>query len=151
VRAPVLRRPVGLGAAVATIVCAVALGVALGHLPGAVRGLDNRAAHNAKQRPVDRDLEIARFIGISTGFVQAAQRLLPHDATYVVDTGPAARPPSPLVLSALPGYLQNLLLPRIAAEAEPQWLLCYGCDRARWKIKRIAWRDGSLEIARLRG
>jgi hypothetical protein len=150
VRAALLPRRLSIGTLAAAAVVLAALVVAFAHLPGAVRELDNRAAHNARQTPVDRDLEVTRTIGISTDFVLAAERILPPDATYVVDTGPAAHARSPLVLSALPGYLQNLLLPRLAF-GKPQWLLCYGCDLSTRPVRNVVWRQGPLAIARLAG
>jgi hypothetical protein len=135
------------GVLLAAAVSLVALAVWLTHLPDAVRSLDNRAAHNAQQTPLDRELEVARFIGVSTDFVLAAKRIVPPRATFVVVTGPAAHARSPLVLSAVPGYLQNLLLPRLELPtgAAP-WVLCYGCDLSSRGSARVAWRSGALAI-----
>ena len=120
-----------------------ALVVAALHFPGAVRSLNNRAAHNASVS--DRRLELADALGISKPFVLAALRLLPARTTYVVESGNRADA-SPLALQALDGYLGNLLLPRLQVQGEAQWLLCYGCDVAT--NKRTVWRRGSLVIAR---
>ena len=137
-------------ARVAVVGCvAVALVVALYRLPAAFRGLNNRAAHNAQQTARERELEVARQAGISTAFVLAAQQLLPSRATYLLETGPRLRPPSPDTFSALPGYLQNLLLPRLSGQPNPEWLLCYGCDPSGHRISLVAWKRGPLLIARL--
>jgi hypothetical protein len=130
----------------AAAVTVVALAVWLTHLPNAVRGLDNRAAHNAQQTPVDRELEVARYVGISSDFVLAAKRIVPPGATFEVVTGEAAHPRTPLVLSALPAYMQNLLLPRLEEQSGAPWVLCYGCDPSGTHARRVAWRRGPLAI-----
>ena len=129
------------------LLCATA--VALFEYPGAFRSLNNRAAHNARQSETDRQLEITEPLHISKAFVLASLRIVPRDSTYAVVTGVEAPGATPLTLSALPGYLENLLLPRVRA-ARPQWVLCYGC-RASERPSSIAWRRGSLVIGRVSG
>lgn len=126
------------------VLCAVV--VALARYPGAIRSLNNRAAHNAQQTETDRQLEIADPLHISKPFLLAAIRILPRDSTYAVVTGPDAPGATPLTLSALAGYLENLLLPRVRAE-RPQWVLCYGCQ-ATDRPRSVAWQRGSLVIGR---
>jgi hypothetical protein len=130
----------------ATVVAACGLGVAAAEYTGAFRALNNRAAHNAGQSERDRSLEIARTLGIAPQFVEAALRL-PDDATYAVATGPRAPAGSPLVDSALAGYLENLLLPRIRSRDDAEWLLCYGCELPPDGLG-ITWRDDGMIVAR---
>jgi hypothetical protein len=130
----------------AAAVVASALGVAAAEYTGAFRALNNRAAHNAGQSERDRSLEIARTLGIAPQFVEAALRL-PDDATYAVATGPRAPAGSPLVPSALAGYLENLLLPRIQSRDDAEWLLCYGCELPPDGLG-ITWRDDGMIVAR---
>ena len=130
----------------AAVVVASALGVSAAEYTDAFRALNNRAAHNAGQSERDRSLEIARTLGIAPRFVEAALRL-PDDATYAVLTGPRAPAGSPLVFSALAGYLENLLLPRTRARDDADWLLCYGCDPPPDRLG-ITWREDGMIVAR---
>jgi hypothetical protein len=137
------RAPAPLAAAV---VVACALAVAAVEYTDAFRAVNNRAAHNAGQSERDRSLEIARTLGIAPQFVAAALRL-PDDATYAVATGPRAPAGSPLIPSALAGYLENLLLPRIRSRDDAEWLLCYGCELPPDGLG-ITWRDDGMVVAR---
>jgi hypothetical protein len=131
----------------ATVVVASALGVGASEYTDAFRALNNRAAHNAGLSERDRNLEIAGTLGIAPPFVEAALRL-PSDATYAVATGPRAPARTPLALSALPGYLENLLLPRTRARAQADWLLCYGCELPPGRLG-VTWRDDGMIVARI--
>ena len=128
------------------VAVACALGVVAAEYTDAFRALNNRAAHNAGQSERDRSLEIAHTLGIAPQFVEAALRL-PDDATYAVATGPRAPAGSPLVPSALGGYLENLLLPRILVRDDPEWVLCYGCELPPGRLG-IKWRDNGMIVAR---
>jgi hypothetical protein len=133
-------------AVAASALVAVALATALVRLPDAVHALNNQAAHNAQLSAQDRDLELARALGISEQFVLSAERLVPPGSSFAVETGP----PTSLAVTALPSYLQDLLFPRFETTGEPDWLLCYGCDLARWRSRlHVAWRSGPLVIGRL--
>ena len=126
------------------VLCAVV--VALVRYPDAIRSLNDRAGDNAEQTETDRQLEIAERLDLSKPFVLAALRILPHEATYALATGPDAPGATALTRSALPGYLENLLLPRVRAEPA-QWILCYGCAAAE-RPASVAWRRGNLIIGR---
>jgi hypothetical protein len=132
----------------AAVVVAAALGVGAAEYTDAVRALNNRAAHNAGQNERERSLEIARTLGIAPEFVEAALRL-PRDATYAVATGPRAPARTPLAYSALPGYLENLLLPRTRPRDDAEWLLCYGCELPQGQLA-VTWRDDGMIVARFR-
>ena len=127
------------------LVVGVALVTALVRYPTAFRELNNRAAHNAAQAEAERSLEILDRLGVSRSFVQASLRL-PVDATYAVETGAAGGTP-PLAQSALPGYLQNLLLPRRLLPEQADWVLCYGCDATKLR-GHVVWREGNGVIVR---
>jgi hypothetical protein len=132
------------------VVAVAAVGVAVSRYPEGIRGLNNRAAHNAQQSPLDRDLELADRVGIERAFVLAARRYVPERGRYTVATGSRAPQPTPLTLQAVPGYLQNLLLPRFQTDRDPRFLLCYGCDPSPWQARvRVLWRRGPLGIARV--
>ena len=137
--------PLALGAAV---VVALATSVAAWEYTGSFRALNNRAAHNASQTERDRRLEIVRTLGIDERFVDAALQL-PSDTTYVVATGPAAPAATPLAYSALPGYLENLLLPRTVSRDDAEWLLCYGCELPPAGLD-VVWRANGMVVGRLR-
>ncbi len=130
----------------ATVAVAVAFAVAVAEYSDAFRALNNRAAHNAALSEEGRNLEIAGTLGISPAFVRASLELPPH-ATYTVATGPTATA-KPLALSALPGYLENLLLPRRRVPDGPEWLLCYGCELPPRELT-VTWREDGLVVARL--
>jgi hypothetical protein len=135
------------GAVLATaIVAAVAVAVAAAEYVDAFRALNNRAAHNAAQDEDDRNLEIARTLGIDSRFVAATLRL-PADATFVVATGPAAPAKTPLAYSALGGYLENLLMPRTVSRDHAEWLLCYGCELPPDGVD-VVWRSDGMVVAR---
>jgi hypothetical protein len=136
--------------AVALVVLCVS-GLALARYPSAVRGLNNRAAHNAQLSATGRELELADTLGISRPFVLAAQRLVPKGSSFTVVTGPNARARSSLTLTGLGAYLQNLLMPRTALEGGGAWLLCYGCDLGKAGPVDVVWRQGGLVIGRRSG
>lgn len=138
-----------VAAVVLVVLCA--FGLALARYPSAVRGLNNRAAHNAQLSATDRELELADTLGISRSFVVAAKRLVPAGASFAVVTGPNAHARSSLTLTGLPAYLQNLLMPRIALEGGGTWLLCYGCELDKAGPLDIVWRRDGLVIARRSG
>jgi hypothetical protein len=130
-----------------TVAVAAAFAVAAAEYTDAFRALNNRAAHNAALSEDGRNLEIADTLGISPAFVRAALAL-PPDATYAVETGPGAATRTPLALSALPGYLENLLLPRRRVPEGAEWLLCYGCELPPRELT-VTWREDGLVVARL--
>jgi hypothetical protein len=134
------------------VVTLATVGVAASRYPDGIRGLNNRAAHSAQQSALDRDLELADRVGIERAFVLAARRYVPQRDRYTVATGPRASQSTPLTLQAVPGYLQNLLLPRFQTDRDPRFLLCYGCDPSPWQGRvRVLWRRGPLGIARVEG
>jgi hypothetical protein len=134
--------------AAAVAIAGSALVLAAVKLPAAVRNLNNQAAHNASLSAADRELELARRLGIDGDFVVAAERVLPARAVYSLETGPHETGTSALGLQALSGYLQNLLLPRLQLRGAAPWLLCYGCDPGGRRV-HVAWRKGGLLIAQV--
>lgn len=138
-----------VAAVVLVVLCA--FGLALARYPAAVRGLNNRAAHNAQLSATGRELELADTLGISSAFVLAAKRIVPAGASFSVVTGPNAHARSSLTLTGLGAYLQNLLMPRVALEGGGAWLLCYGCELGKEGPVEIVWRQDGLVIARRSG
>ncbi len=124
--------------------------VALARLPGQVRSLNSRAAHNASLPAAERDLELADDLGLARSFLLEARRVVPERAAYTIEIGKAASPSTPLGRSALPSYAQNFLFPRLQTTNRPSWLLCYGCDRRVWKGRiDVVWNSGDLAVARI--
>jgi hypothetical protein len=127
------------------LVVALALGTALARYPSAFRELNNRAAHNAGLSESERRFEVLDRLGVPRAFVEASLRL-PENATFIVETGPRGGT-KPLARSALPAYLQNLLLPRRLDRERAAWVLCYGCDVAQLGGE-VVWRDGNAAVVR---
>ena len=98
----------------------------------AMRTFNARADANAATPYADRLLAGAHAVDIDRQFLQAAARLLPRDAEYIVETGPNTGVSTPLTLSTLPSYSLWLLLPRRQVrdtdpQAHPKYVLCFGC------------------------
>lgn len=142
-------------ALVLLVVTALALVV---RLPAATQELDDQAARNARGGDTGRLLAAADSIDVDNDFVVASLSVLPTDARYAV-----LLPPSPevaassygigaLTLSALPGYMQFMLLPRRqVGPEEAQFILCYACDTSPWDHKTTwLWKnDHAVAIGRV--
>ena len=115
---------------------------------------DQRADANASTPYPDRLLAGAHAVDIDRQFLQAAARILPRDAVYIVETGANTGVSTPLTLSTLPSYSLWLLLPRRQVrdtdpEAHPQYVLCFGC--ALPAGVQTLWTNGhGLVIGRFR-
>jgi len=139
---------------------ALAAVVLISRLPAATRELDDQAARNARGGDRGRLLATADSIDVDNDFVVASLSVLPMDARYAV-----LLPPSPeiaassygigaLTLSALPGYMQFVLLPRRqVTPEEAQFILCYACDTSPWDRKTTwLWRNAhAVAIGRVNG
>ncbi len=137
--AETLRRARRIVAVVLVLAAAVAL---LFRLPGALRQFDDQAAKNAAGGEQGRLLATADSIDVDNDFVLAALDTLPSNATYTVQLPPNADVAASsygigaLTISALPGYMRFVLLPRLeVAPDEAQYVLCYACDTAPWDHK----------------
>ena len=98
----------------------------------AMHTFNTRAAANSSTPYSDRLLAGAHAVDIDRQFLQAAVRILPRNAEYIVETGPNTGVSTPLTLSTLPSYSLWLLLPRRQVRdtdpnAHPQYVLCFGC------------------------
>jgi len=104
-----------------------ALLVAVWHLPGVVRRLDNGIAVGHARAGLDRQLPAARQLGIDPGALLAARRAMPRDAVYLVATPKGA---SDLASLAFPNLAANELLPRrrTLEPAEAGWVLAFRVD-----------------------
>jgi hypothetical protein len=131
-----------LSALALTVVAAVAL---IARLPTAIRALDDQATYNAQRGSAGRLLVAADSINVDNDFVLATLSVLPLDAKYAVLLPPSAEVAASsygigaLTLSALPGYMQFMLLPRRqVAPDQAQYVLCYACDTSPWD-HRTTW------------
>jgi hypothetical protein len=132
----------------------------LSRLPAAIQELADQTTRNARGGDTGRLLVAADSIDVDNDFVVAALAVLPADAHYAV-----ILPPNPeiaassynigaLTLSALPGYMQFVLLPRRQVPPEnAQFILCYACDTSPWDNKTTwLWKnDHAVSIGRLNG
>ncbi len=114
----------------------------------------NEQADKARAVPLaDRPLAGARSVDIDRTFLHQAKALIPANATFAVVTGPQVQVSTPLTLQALPAYAQFWLLPRRKTDlATAQWLLCFGCDPAKFGPRlKVVWHgeEGSILIGRL--
>ena len=115
---------------VPALVGAVLVAVGVWKFVDAMQTFDTRAEANAATPKIERILAGAHAVDLDREFLRAAKRLLPEDATYVVETGPNAGQGA-LALSTLPSYSLWWLLPRRqvrATEGTAEYLLCYGCE-----------------------
>jgi len=132
---------------------------ALVRLPAALDNFQDRAAFNATQDATGRAIAGADAEEIDNEFLVQALTLVPRDATYAL-----ARSASPEVAAsygikaatynALPGFVQNALLPRRQVEAaKAQYLLCYACDTDPFdaRMQRLWQNDHGLVIGKLAG
>lgn len=116
-----------VGAAVAIAVLAL-----LARTPPLVGALNARARENDSLTADGRLTKSADTLDIDNPFVIAALQIVPMGATFAV-ARPASRTAiAPITYDALPGYFQYVLMPRREAPLRSaDYVLCYGCARAR--------------------
>ena len=155
-RRGVTRAGVGRWVAIGCVLAAAV--AALLRLPAAVRSFDDRATANDRIVGVGRQISGADAEDIDNEFLVEALQLLPLHARYAI-----LRSQSPEVAqqygisaptyNALPGLVQNVLLPRRQVDpADAEYVLCYACDTDPYdpRMTRL-WEDQhGLLIGKLR-
>lgn len=130
----------------------VATVTALGYLPATFRSIDAKLRENGTTPLTDRELAGAHGVDISRTYLLAARRLLPPSAHYAVLTGPEVHVSTPITLVSVPTFSRFWLLPRRQVSLRTAgWLLCFGCDDARLRVRYdVRYREGDhLFIARI--
>ena len=143
--------------AVAVTVAAAA--AAIVRLPAALNSFDDRARFNASQSALGREIAGADAENIDNTFLVEALRLVPPRSSYAILLPQSLAVAktydiAPATYHALPGFVQNALLPRRQVEPDKaQYLLCYACDTDPYdKRMRRLWQDPhGLVIGRLTG
>lgn len=154
-RARALAQP---GRAAALALLAIALVTLVVRLPSAVHSLLDRADRSSALTPLDRETAAADPLGIDNTFVLEALQLVPAGKTFAVATPATDAIAStygiqPVTRDALPGYMQDLMLPRREVDpARADYLLCYACDTAPFdpRMTRLWQSDKGYVIGRLR-
>ncbi len=120
-------------ALVALLIAAVAV-AALIRLPPALRDFDRRASFNATRDPIGRQIAGADAEGIDNTFLVQALALIPKHASYTVLLSQSPQVAQTYGIAAatyhaLPGFVQNALLPRRQVDAaRARYVLCYACN-----------------------
>jgi hypothetical protein len=136
----------------AVFVLLVAAVTALGYLPATFRSIDAKLRENGTTPLTDRELAGAHGVDISRTYLLAARRLLPRSARYSVLTGPEVHVSTPITLVSVPTYSRFWLLPRREVPVrDADWLLCFGCNDSRLRIRYdVRYREADhLFIARI--
>jgi hypothetical protein len=139
---------------VATVLVAAAAVTLVLRLPDAFRGFDDQAAKNAVGGAQGRLLATADSIDVDNDFVLAAVNTLPPTATYTLQVPPNADVAASsygigaLTISALPGYMRFMLLPRReVAPEKAEYVLCYACDTSPWDHKTSwLWKNAHAVV-----
>lgn len=124
-----------------------ALAVAAWHLPGELRGWDNRAA---AARSWSRQLPAASQFGIDPAAFSRAAALLPRDAVFYVATPKGSALPA----LAFPNLAASQLLPRrrTLELSQARWVLAFEVDPRRLgvPVRRVVRLSPNVEAAELR-
>ena len=117
-------------------------------LPTALKNFDDRATFNSSQSAVGREIAGADAMDIDNVFLEKALELLPSNTTYAIRQPQSIAVAksygiSPTTYNALPGFVQNVLLPRRQVDPDAaRYLLCYACDTDPYdKRMRRLWQD----------
>jgi hypothetical protein len=132
-------------AAALVLVAALAV-ISLVRLPAAFRGLNSAAAAASGKNELGGALVTADSADIDNNWVRAAFRVVPAHASFAFafpgDLVQAEKTYhiDPLTFVAIPGMLEDLLLPRraLAAPRPGAYVLCYFCDSPYWD-NRTRW------------
>ena len=152
-------RTLGLWQLLAALIVAAAALAALVRLPAALEAFNDRAAFNATQDAVGREIAGADAEEIDNEFLAQALKLIPPHAPYALLLSQTPEVASgygikPATYHALPGFVQNALLPRRQVPVEQaQYVLCYACDTDPLdpRMQRLWENDHGLVIGRLSG
>jgi hypothetical protein len=144
---------------VAVVVTIVAATAAIVRLPAALESFGDRAHLNAGQSRVGREIAGADAENIDNMFLVEALQLVPRNSSYAIVLPQSLAVAKtygivPATYHALPGFVQNVLLPRRQVDpGKAQYLLCYACDTDPYdrRMQRL-WQDPhGLVIGKLTG
>jgi hypothetical protein len=118
----------------------VVLGAAVIRYPAAIGEANDTVAHNAALDYADREIAGGNGVVADQTAMYEARSLIPPGGTYRVVTGIKQPTFSDLTLPYIDSYATYFLLPRRPSRGAP-WVLCYGCDAARYPGGKVVWKD----------
>jgi hypothetical protein len=119
----------------------VATAAAAARYPAAAVDADDLASRNAALDYADREIAGGNGIVADQTAMYEARSWIPRDGTYRVVTGTKQPAFSDLTIPWVALFANSFLLPRRQTDRAP-WILCYGCDEARFPGARLIWKDG---------
>ncbi len=134
----------------AVVIVVAAAGFAAYRAPDAFRDFRNGAASATGRNGLDGAIAGAHSLALDDGFVAAAVQQVPLKARYAVLGPPSVQVAQktygidPITLEALPGFMLEILLPRLPVKnpVVGNWVLCYDCDTSPWDQRtRWIWID----------
>lgn len=89
----------------------------------------------------------ANYLDVDRTFAAAALAFVPHSGDWFLAEGDRAQYSNPYVRHFMFTILSGRLLPsRPVPAGRATWLLCYGCDPARWPAFTPVWTNGPYAI-----
>jgi len=124
----------------AVLACvAVATVAVIGRYPEALSELTDTARANALLSFADREIAGGNAVIPDQQAMYEARARIPVDASYEVAVGVPVKGWSSLTADYAQGYTTYFLLPRRPVVGAP-WVICFNCDRKRYRGD-VVWKD----------